>query len=43
MYVPMGISAQQRHIHESIEEKKRRLFKWNDYEKIMLPMESVKD
>ena len=43
MYVPKGISAMQRHIHESIAEKKRRLFKWNDFEKVMLPIELVKD
>ena len=43
MYVPKGISAMQRHIHESIAEKKRRLFKWNDLEKVMLPIELVKD
>ena len=33
----------QRHIHESLTEKKRRLFKWNDYEKVLLPLELVKD
>ena len=43
MYVPKGISAMQRHIHESLAEKKRRLFKWNDYEKVVLPLELVKD
>ena len=43
MYVPKGISAMQRHIHESVAEKKRRLFKWNDYEKVMLPLDLVKD
>lgn len=43
MYEPMGISAMQRHIHESLTEKKRRLFKWNDYEKVLLPLELVKD
>ena len=43
MYVPKGISAMQRHIHESLPEKKRRLFKWNDYEKVMLTLDIVKD
>ena len=43
MYVPKGISAMQRHIHESLEAKKRRLFKWNDYEKVMLSLKLVKD
>jgi len=43
MYVPKGISAMQRHIHESVIEKKRRLFKWNDYEKVLLNLELVKD
>jgi len=43
MHVPKGISAMQRHIHESLAEKKRRLFKWNDYEKVMLPLDLVKD
>jgi len=43
MYVPKGVSAMQRHIHESLEAKKRRLFRWNDYEKILLPLDTVKD
>ena len=43
MYVPKGISALQRHIHESVIEKKRRLFKWNDYEKVLLNLELIKD
>ena len=33
----------QKHIHESLAEKKRRLFKWNDFEKVMLPLDLVKD
>ena len=43
MYQPIGYSARQRHIHESVEEKKRRLFRWNGYEKIMMPLNFVKD
>ncbi len=43
MYVPKGVSAMQRHIHESLADKKRRLFKWNDYEKVILPLDLVKD
>ena len=43
MFVPKGMSAMQRHIHESVIEKKRRLFKWNDYEKVLLNLELVKD
>lgn len=43
MYVPKGLSAMQLHIHESVFEKKRRLFKWNDYEKVMLTLDVIKD
>ena len=34
MSVPQGYSALQPHINESLQDKKRRLFKWNNYEKI---------
>jgi hypothetical protein len=34
---------QQQHIHESLEEKKRRLFKWAYYEKIMLDLTKIKE
>ena len=34
MSVPTGYSAMQPHISESLQDKKRRLFKWNNYEKI---------
>jgi len=30
-------------MQESLEEKKRRLFKWNDYEKVKLSLDFVKD
>ena len=34
---------QQQHINESLEEKKRRLFKWSYYEKVMLPLTFIKE
>ena len=43
MSTPSGFSAMQAHIHESLEEKKRRLFRWNNYEKIQLPLDLIKD
>ena len=42
MNTPRGMSIHQRHVSESLEEKKRRLFKWNDYERVMLNLNSVK-
>ena len=40
---PTGFSAQQRHIHETLDEKKKRLFKWNNYERVMIPLDTIKD
>jgi hypothetical protein len=34
---------QQQHIGESLEQKKRRLFKWSYYEKVMLPLGLIKE
>ena len=36
---PNGMSAQQQHVNETLEEKKRRIFRWNAYERIMIPLE----
>lgn len=40
---PSGLSALQQHVHETLDEKKRRLFKWNSYERVMIPLEQIKD
>jgi hypothetical protein len=37
------ILDQQLHINESVEEKKFRLFKWSYYEKVLLPLELIKE
>ena len=42
MSVPTGYSAMQPHVSESLQDKKRRLFKWNNYEKIQLPLDLIK-
>ena len=42
MSVPTGYSAMQPHVTESLQDKKRRLFKWNNYEKIQLPLDLIK-
>lgn len=34
---------QQQHITETLDEKKRRLFKWSFYEKVMLPVTFIKE
>jgi len=38
-----SILSHQLHINETVEEKRFRLFKWSYYEKVMLPLEYIKE
>ncbi len=43
IFLEGNMTQEQAHIHESLEEKKRRLFKWGYFERVQIPISFIKE